>query len=487
MKRLLIIFCLLCNILVQAQDERLQWTKRFGGTITTFNPYASTTDNDGSIYVAAAFRGTITLDNIVITASTTVNDGVVIKLDKLGNVVWAKHLTGTGTETITSMIVIGNYIYIVGYSNSNPCIIDGNNTTTYGDYDSFLYKLKTDGTYLWVKNISYGTTAQTTPIFGTGFSMDKDSNLLINTNFTTSATLYGGTVISSIYTKQQPLLIKSDTSGNVIWSKVLPCTSTVTGGTLNSISISDSIYYISGYFTDTIVTDIRTITAVASNDIFIYACDYNGNGKWSRRIGGTLADTHPYSVYKDNLFYTAIRYTSATLIVDSTNTEVSISTYPNAGISNQDILYVIYDENGTLQFAKRYGGTGDDINLTLSMNKDLVFLNGSYGANISFDSYNLISVAPQDGYFVTLKDGIAVSAVSCVGSVNDLFRFEIADNQSNIIIVATSSSNPYTINGIPYSRIGAIDLIIQKYTSPYKVLSTGNKVLTFGNKVINYK
>ncbi len=474
------------GLLGYSQEWKAEWTKRFYASTNITAPY-SVSDSEINVYISGQFSGTVTFDSYTITAIGAL-DGYVLKLDKNGNVVFLKIIAGSGNEQTSYLTIHDNYLYLVMNCFSNPTIVDGNSITTYGSGDILLYKLSLDGTYTWCKNMCYGATNQTF----SKIMIDSHDNIIFTGAFLTSATMYGGSIsLSTIYSQFQPFISKCDTSGNVSWVKVIESDATTSGTAIIDLTSDGTQYYFTGQYNKNLYFDIDTISAATTGkqDVFIYAIDYNGDGKWIRKISGiNYGKGLPRILCHDSIIYLCTNYQSADLTVDSTASSVSLRAFPNASTGTNDIFYATYDTSGTLQFAKRYGGTGGDSPYSIFNLKQNIFISGIYEADITFDSYNLTNYGDVDGFIIQLKNNITVWTTNITGLLSDGVNGSLLiDSNSNIVSSFRTLSNPYTINGISYPLLGTADLIIQKYTSPYKVLSTGNKFLKFNGQVINYK
>jgi len=476
------------------QAPKLQWMKRWGNNGASLWVGTSTTDEQDNIYLTVLYKGTIVLDGYTFIAGNTGNNLAQLKLNPNGLIVDTTNIKATTTgsynvnSNANSLIVRNGYVYNLIYPISTTILIKGHSIPNTGLSDVLLYKSDTNGNYIWCKNIVYDTSPQV----GFGINIDANDNIIINGYFTTSATFYGGAIIlSSTSTKQQPFIAKLDTSGNVLWAKHIPCSSNVTASATYNSGISDNSYYFTGLFADSLKTDVDTLISYGAGDMFLYATDYDGNGKWVRQIGGLLVDQQLTIKVHDNLIYFAGNYQSATLTIDSTSTLKSVLTLPNAGTVTNDIIYGQYDTSGTLQFVKRYGSVlADTYNNDFYVKNGLVKLGIQYGANIDIDG-NLFTISgTANTVQLLLKDNVCTKYfMNLVGTgTENNIRLGVVDSHNNYVVNLTTNSNPYVIDGISYARVGSVrDIVIAKYSSPYKALKTGKSFLKVGNNVINYK
>lgn len=162
-----------------------EWTKTIGG------------NNDDRCYAIEQ-----TIDGGFIIAGTTLSFGTeyyniyLIKTDRNGNEVWAKIFGGSG----------GDYAYAVQETEDGGFIICGDSQSfSAGGYtDVYLIKTDNSGNLLWSK--TYGGPSNEG---GKAISQTTDGGYIIA----------GITQGFSAYPKSDVYLIKTDESGNIIWTK----------------------------------------------------------------------------------------------------------------------------------------------------------------------------------------------------------------------------------------------------------------------------
>ena len=199
-------------------------------------------------------------------------------------------------------------------------------------------------------------------------------------------------------------ILKLDHSGNFKWVKKI-------GGNGLDRAFSVSVdqnndIYITGQFNGTVDFDpgngVQNMTSSGSSDIFILKLDSSGNYLWSKKMGGSGTDVGMSVKIDDygNIYSTG--YFHSTADFDPGN-----STFNLRSAFGSDVFISKLDSAGNFKWAKRIGGTGQDLSfhLYLDSNKS-VFVCGSFNSTADFDpsssTSNHTSSGDIDGYLVKL-------------------------------------------------------------------------------------
>lgn len=123
------------------------WVKRMGGTGSDY-AYSIVTDTTQNVLISGVFANTVDFDpgtGVYNLTSNGSNDAVVLKVNNLGNLIWAISFGGSGNEYGTSLIVNKfNNVFACGSFNSTVDF-DPNlsifNLTSNGNGDVFIQKM----------------------------------------------------------------------------------------------------------------------------------------------------------------------------------------------------------------------------------------------------------------------------------------------------------------------------------------------------------
>lgn len=150
------------------------WAKTFGG-LGNESGNSLAIDPSGNVILGGSFSTTVDFDPGVGTSnliSVGNNDAFVLKLDSLGNYVWAKPFGGTANaDSVVDLTVDGSgNIFSTGNYESTVDFDPGvgtTNLTAVGGRDTYVWKLDSSGNFVWVKGFGGATT-------DTGYSVALD-------------------------------------------------------------------------------------------------------------------------------------------------------------------------------------------------------------------------------------------------------------------------------------------------------------------------
>jgi uncharacterized delta-60 repeat protein len=291
------------------------FAKTYGGT-SFDNAFSVRQTADGG-YIVAGY-----------TESFVAGDGDIflIKTDANGNIIWAKTFGGTNWDEAFSVRQTSDGGYIVaGFTSSFNPSLGG---------DAFLIKTDANGNIIWAK--TYGGT-----YYDNAYSVQQTSD--------------GGYIVAGYAEffsagSYNIFLIKTNANGNIIWAKIY-------GGPYweDAFSVqqtSDGGYIVAGR--------TNSFNGGGSYDIFLIKTDANGNIIWAKTYGGMNFD-EAYSVQQtSDGGYIVAGYTRS------------------FGAGSADIFLIKTNANGNVQWAKTYGGTGDDRAYSVQQTSDGGYIVAGY-------------------------------------------------------------------------------------------------------------
>jgi len=165
-------------IVKQDSSGNVLWAKNFEQT-DHFSIEKISTDNFDNIYAIGNFIGTVDFDGYVFTNSDQESDISLVKIDPLGEVIWAKQFEITSSVSLDSSArdiaidEIGN-IYLTGRFHGTLQVGSSTLTTSLHVRNMFVIKTDNSGNSLWIKG--FGDDSQ---IFGSSIITDISNNVYI--------------------------------------------------------------------------------------------------------------------------------------------------------------------------------------------------------------------------------------------------------------------------------------------------------------------
>lgn len=256
----------------------LVWQKRYGGSGLDIANHIHLND-DGSFYLAASSNsndGNITGNHG--TAGYT--DGVLMKLDASGNLLWSKCFGGSKNEEFFDMEIIEGRIYLSGFANSN----DGDIPPQQKNYDVWVLALDANGNKIYSK--VYGGSQN-----DVAYSMTKgnDGSLTL-AGYTTSN---DGDVSGAKGSQDYWVININPATGKLNWQRVL-------GGTdadyASSVITDTDGGYIVGGISYSNNGDVSN--PLGEGDYWVVKLSATGGLRWKQNIGGSGNDNLRSIIYQ---------------------------------------------------------------------------------------------------------------------------------------------------------------------------------------------
>jgi len=447
MKKTFLLFILaLCSIALFAQNEDWIWAKQAGGTIDDYGNSIAV-DANGNIYVTGRFYGSSTFGTTNLTSSGG-SDIFVAKLDINGNWLWAKKAGGTSDDYVYGIAVDGNgNSYVTGYFESSATF--GTTTLTSSGYcDIFVTKIDHNGNFLWTKQAGgiYNDYVYS-------IAVDTNGNSYITGRFYSSSCSFGIITLINCNSEYEDIFVaKLDINGNFMWAKQA-------GGTVSDCGYGIAIdangnSYVTGYFWSSATFGTTTLTSSGYIDIFVAKIDHNGNWLWAKQAGGTNSEYSKGIAVDDNgnSYVTGYFWSSATF---------GTTTLTSSG--DCDIFIAKMDSNGNWLWAKKAGGTSEDYGISIAVDANgNSYVTGYFLRSATFGTTILTSSGYKDIFVAKLDiNGNWLWAKKAGGTMNDLSRSIAVDVNGNIYV--TGNFEDYAIFGATtLASSGYYDIFVAK-------------------------
>ncbi|MCB9196509.1 MAG: SBBP repeat-containing protein [Flavobacteriales bacterium] len=347
------------------------WSKMFnnafGGAIAL--------SSEGHIVVAGEYSGTVDFDpgsGVYNLSSSGDYDDFVVKLDSLGNFIWAKSFGGSSYDGVSEVGVDGeNNIYLSGYFYNTSDFDPGVGVfelTSNGGGDCFIVKIDEDGYFQWAA--SYGSTGYDQVY---GFGLDSHGNAYVCGHFSSTVNLNQGSSNISLQSNgsTDAIIVKYSTDGEVIWAKSLGGSSSDRAYSLDIDPLDNVV--VSGYIQNTVDLDPgineHEVTSNSGRDIFVLSLDESGIFQWGSAFGGNYDDASLALTtdIEGNIYTTGYFELTANFDFDPNNLELTSSGNGDVFIQKISPAYHLgFDVNSNLDFNLYPNPAQDYIFLDLS-------------------------------------------------------------------------------------------------------------------------
>ena len=349
-------------------------------------------DSSDNIYITGTSQGT-NLFGKNATSGTT-DDIFVAKLNSSGVVQWVYTAGGTGRDRGRKIALdsSGN-VYVVGYYMSTVDF-GGGNVTSNGNWDAFILKLNSSGTFQWVK--SYG--GSTGNDLGRDVVVDSNDNVIMLGTFRGTVNFDsgdGGGEVNYTSNDYDVFLIRLNSSG--IWQSVWR---TENSGSADGRALaidSNNVTYLTGSFSGTVKFGDDTYTAANSNDLFIHKIDtytlgslqptYTSNIDTTQKAKGISVDSSG-NIYATGTFQNTVNFGGG-----------------NITTSGKDIYLLKLNSSLAFQWVKRFatddGEAGQAFGTAIAIDDDgNVYSVGQIGGNYNLGGQAVVSGSNNDAYIV---------------------------------------------------------------------------------------
>jgi len=375
-----------------------QWAVRFGGTDDDWG-FESAVGPDGSITVVGYFKNTVTFGSTTLTSAGQ-TDPFVLRLNPDRTVAWVIKGGGTGWD----------YTYRVALRPNGNAVVVGSyqGTPTFGAFtlppaqngigELLVLEVAANGAYAWAKRLGTGPTYD--DIFG--LTLDPAGNILI-TGYIRETNVFDGT----------PYTVNSGLNADAFVAKLTPTGSAVwmrqVGGPSDDFGyglglLPDGSLLNAGFFQGAGAFGSMTLNSAGGEDGYVMRLNPSGQVVWARRFGGTGSD---------RVRWMGVRADGTSLITGWFEGTITFGSTTLTSAGNKDIFVAELDADGQVEWAKRAGGTGEDLPRFIGTRPDGgVLVAGNFTGSATFDGATLTSAGSDDVMVALL--GYPVSAPSTV-------------------------------------------------------------------------
>jgi hypothetical protein len=378
-------------------------------------------DAAGNIFALGNFNQTATFGT---TTKTSLGDSDIFlaKYDENGNLLWVKTAGSPAGDIGIGLKIdnIGNAI-ITGYNWDN-ITFESTILSYTGGSDICIAKYNTNGTLMWAKKA--GGVGLDIP---NAVETDPSGNIYLSGYFNGNITFFGSTNIPLTSAGlKDGFLTKYDSSGNLLWAKLISSTDE---NTVGDMEISGSDLLLLGYYSGTVNlgNSVSISSSTASNDTFIGRFDLNGNCQNVINLGSSVISVSKIIKDANSNFYICGSVNGSTSIggvafslssgtssffakLNSSLAVTLVKTLPCQTISNASNMSI--DNTGNIYLVGYYSGTISNYSnsLTSKGENDIYLAKFSSSGNpILFQSFG--GSGYESGYDLLLGTNVLISGI----------------------------------------------------------------------------
>ena len=361
-------------------------------------------------------------------------DAIIVRYEyyaKYGYVKWKNNFGGSGEDHFWSVTAVADGYVAVGQSDfSSFGNGDWTGVTGKGGNDAIIVKFDLEGDVVWKKHFGgsgedlyYAVTAVSDGVIAVGRSAFSS----FGNGDWTGITGKGG---------EDAIIVKYDFDGNIVWKKNF-------GG-----SGYDEYTWITEVSDGVIATgcsghasfgngDWTGVMGKGGTDAIIVKYDHDGNVVWKKNFGGSDEDVFS-SVTAISDGCIAVGHSCANSFGNGDWTGVE-------GKGNRDAIIVKYDHDGNIVWRKNFGGSSDDMFVSVVAASDGIVAVGNSGGN-SFNNGDWTGIMGKGGNDATMvkfdHDGNVLWKGNFGGIFHDYFMWA-SETENGFVMMGYSQEESF--------------------------------------------
>jgi len=429
------------NIPLFAQSPLLKWSVSLA---TNAAPAANAlaTDESGNSFVAGDFFDTLKIESSHTSTELISNghrDVFLMKVNKYGEVVWAKSFGGEDIDAVADMALdqYGNS-YLIGRFSMTVDFDPGSGTDSYqskGSTDAYISKFDSRGKHLWTRIIG-GTSSDA------GYSIDVDT-----AGYVISSGGIFRTVDLNTDTDQQMYTARSidffvhkmDFDGKFVWAKGIGGDGIDKAYTIKSDPLG--YIYVGGTYSTTVDFDPgsanKSLTSNGGGDAFLMKLTPQGNYIWAGSWGAQNDDyVNEIGLDKNG------DVSSVGSFENRVDFDPSSNTFSIDAVAGSDAFVSKLDASGRFQWAKSLGGSKDQYGYGLAVDQDgNSYATGVFESELKVDK-TMSNSGGYDIYLVKLNNQGAFQWSNTYGASGNDWGYRVTTNSlGDIWLSAIASGN----------------------------------------------
>lgn len=312
--------------------------------------------------------------------------------------------------------------------------------------------------FSWVKGSSDGTAADD----GKELALAADGSLYVSGETDSTRMSLAGFHLTNATPESDAFVAKFDRGGNVLWFQSFP------GGSVARSLAVDAAgdLYFGGYITNGVTVAGTNYPSTGSFDYLLMKMDAAGNPRWVRTGGGAYSDILQDVIVDTNGVY------ATGFFRDTANFGSLSLTVPTGGPTRSDFYLVKYSPDGTAQWARRGGGSGDDVGAGVASDpvSGAIYVCGYFQATATFGSTNVTSAGSDEAFVAKYDaDGNFLWVQKMGGSGSDK-AVEVATDASGNVYTTGFFSGTAAFGPTNLTSNGGTDLFLTKHDAEGNLL-----------------
>ncbi len=323
-------------------DGALTWARAWSGPgIDVARAVAA--DPSGNLFVAGTFERALTIGVTTLEAAVS-PDLFVAKLTSAGTPEWAVRMGGPGSAQVHDLATAADGgVIVVGFYDV-VFEADGiESIPSAGMQDGFVVKLSADGVVKWARTVG-GTTTD----YAKAVAVNSRGDVVVSGQFRGEARLGDQRLRGTGARTDLFLATLAGDTGEPIWARSFGGGG-ADGGDALAIDDGDNLI-VAGRFEKTAVFGGSPLEPKGGFDVFVAKYNAAGDHVWSRRLGGTGADT-----------VTGLAVAGHTILVAGEfEGRGQFGGEPLVSAGRHDGFLAKYSAAGAPIWTRRFGGDGQD-------------------------------------------------------------------------------------------------------------------------------
>ena len=381
-------------IIKYGEEGEVEWARNVGGSNDDRIEAVAETSDGGYIVVGYFESSSIKVGDYTLNNNNSrgYSNGMIIKYNVEGEVVWIRSVGGSGDDEIWSVDATSDGGCITGgYFDSNRIQVGDYTFENEGSTDAMIIKYSAEGEVDWVRNVGGNENDIINSVVET-----SDGGYIAGGYFKSSSIQVGAYTLTN-NGSWDGMTIKYGEDGEVEWARSIGESS---DDNIRSVdATSDGGAIVGGHFeSSSIQVGDYTLTTRGSSDGMIIKYNAEGEVDWARSVGGSDSDEIRSVTATNNGEYIA----GGNFWSD----EIQVGEYKLTNNGIWDGMTIKYGEKGEVEWARSFGDTSYDYIWSVAGTEDGGVIVGGYfeSRSIQVGDYILESQNSYDGMIIKYEE-----------------------------------------------------------------------------------